>query len=401
MCGVLEPPTYDAAAVLFSLDGQLVILVFRTNEVRIWNTLTRKFCCSAVGHRLWKGPNIFPTDQEIAVGNCYSDTIEVWNTTTGEVISSWKHYGFVIPEAISPDGELLFTHSGPREFQTWTTRAGSLCSTIDPFSNRVVAAISNKGRLLTIGVAHADGTMWDIWTGPIHGVLQGGVLGGTAAATFSPDGRLVACIGPEGMMTLWNADTCKQVGTAAIHEAALNAMAFSPDGRLLACSTADSITLWDTNTTAMFGRLDQRSLAVTAAVLSVDGHLLVPAPGGRTVRVWSSRSDATLGETEATAASMYRLGFSADGKRLLTFSPDGTHREIDVATIPPSAAAETTTPAKPSSRFTICNEWLEWDGTRLLWLPYEYRPVGTAQQGSTIAMAVEDERVVLLTVDLE
>jgi hypothetical protein len=86
---------------------------------------------------------------------------------------------------------------------------------------------------------------------------------------------------------------------------------------------------------------------------------------------------------------------------LLTFSPDGTHHEIGVVTIPSSAAAETTTPAKPSGRFTICNEWLEWDGTRLLWLPYEYRPVGVAQQGNTIAMALEDERVVLLTVDLE
>lgn len=65
------------------------------------------------------------------------------------------------------------------------------------------------------------------------------------ALAWSPDGKLLATGGDEGLLKTWNADTGAAVSSHAGHDAAIRSLAWSPDGRWIASSDgASSIRLW-------------------------------------------------------------------------------------------------------------------------------------------------------------
>src|SRR5215831_9282854 len=72
-------------------------------------------------------------------------------------------------------------------------------------------------------------------------VLNGGVVlrgapsasnGGTCV-TFSPDGSLLACKGPNQSIRIWDVVAAKEIGQFKGHRAAITALAFTPDGNRL------------------------------------------------------------------------------------------------------------------------------------------------------------------------
>jgi hypothetical protein len=67
----------------------------------------------------------------------------------------------------------------------------------------------------------------------------------TSAFAFSPDGRLVATAGPQGVR-LWDVASFQEVLHHDGHESRVNALAFSPDGTRLAAAQGDTTALvWD------------------------------------------------------------------------------------------------------------------------------------------------------------
>ena len=79
----------------------------------------------------------------------------------------------------------------------------------------------------------------------IRGALPARPIANTVA--FTPDGRLLACQGPDRSVRVWEASTGKQVATFKGHAGAVLAMLFTPDGKRLATGSADTtILVWDT-----------------------------------------------------------------------------------------------------------------------------------------------------------
>ena len=178
--------------------------------------------------------------------------------------------------------------------------------------------------------------LWDPATGQPRGAPLTGHTGAVNAVAFSPDGSLLATAGADGTVRLWDPVSGLPHGAPlGGHADAVNAVAFSPDSTLLATAGADrTVRLWDPATGQPHGApLGGHADAVKAVAFSPGGTLLASAGADATVRLW----DPATGQPHGAPLSGHRgavndVVFSPDGSLLATASADRTVRLWDPAT---------------------------------------------------------------------
>ncbi len=230
----------------------------------------------------------------------------------------------------SPDGHLFMPlHYGFAEvdpatgLQTRHTAGGEPSSRL---------AVSHAGVLL-VGRSGTDMLgWWDLSGNRLLGRVRAnhGILEGLA---FSPGDRLLATVGRDSKVRVWDVAARRELKTISAHHGeGTNGVAFSPDGRLLATSGYDKeIALWETAGFTEVRRLLGHEHGVRRVVFSPDGKQLASASWDRTVRVWdvaTGRELARLRHQDFVFGVEYR----ADGRVLATGSHDGTVRLWDTVT---------------------------------------------------------------------
>jgi WD40 repeat protein len=69
---------------------------------------------------------------------------------------------------------------------------------------------------------------------------------GTSAVAISPDGRRFASASRDGLISVWDIATGREVKQFSGHANGVSVLAWSPDGRLLASASYDSTArIWD------------------------------------------------------------------------------------------------------------------------------------------------------------
>ncbi|KAG8718490.1 hypothetical protein FRC09_012599 [Ceratobasidium sp. 395] len=152
------------------------------------------------------------------------------------------------------------------------------------------------------------------------------------STVYSPDGHRVVSGSGDGIVRVWDAETCDAVLDPLVgHSGGVNSVTFSPDGRWIASGSSDrTIRLWDAQTgKAKGGPLRGHKREILSVAFSPDGCQIASTSADKTARLWDTeagRSTLVLRDHSSPVA------FSPDGRRIVSGSKDNALRIWDVET---------------------------------------------------------------------
>ena len=151
----------------------------------------------------------------------------------------------------------------------------------------------------------------------------------TTSVAFSRDGTFISLGGASGQAQTW--DFAKRRPVRRFQQAGQVLSAFSPDGRLVLTTTRIDTTarIKDATTGRLIVALRGHTGRVVSAGFSADGRRVLTASSDGTARVWDTKggtSLAVLGKPAGSTQGLKSAVFSPDGTLVATAGPGNTAR---------------------------------------------------------------------------
>ncbi|KAJ9273594.1 hypothetical protein DTO212C5_228 [Paecilomyces variotii] len=407
-------------SVEFSPNGKLIVSGSVDSTVKLWDTATGFLKHTFKGHTHPVQAVAFSPDGKVLASGSHDKTIRLWDTTTGLLQRTLEdHLDLVRAIAFSSCGRLLASGSHDSTIKLWDTSSGALKrtltvegplqETLDGFQGSVGAvAFSPDSRLLASGTHDSAIRLWDTTTGALRRTLEGHTFSVWTVA-FSPDSQLLASGSFDSTAKLWDISTEVLQGnfiekraaqqTIDGHLGSVGIITFSPDGKMLASGSIDrTVKLWDAITGTLLQTLeghldfirtvkfslDGRFLisgsndgAVRAVALSPDCQLLASAFTDNTVKIWDSLTGA-LKQNLSVEGLVTDMEFSNRGTSLGT---NFGHLNIQFSPNNCSCLAATAT-----AEVLVEDNWISFNGAKVLWLPPARRPSCSAVKERKVAL---------------
>lgn len=261
-----------------------------------------------------------------------TDSVEVRDVATGEVVVPAFGPKDAIDATFSPDGRLILI-TGPNGLVSLYDAGGAQ---IRSFKNPAPvrrARFDSTGALIVTAAADGHARIWKTDTGELERSLHTGASP-LLHASFSPDGELLVTTCRDGGALLWNPKTGERIGARIEHAAPINCADFSPDSkRLVTCSDDGTARLWKCPSGEDTAGIMRHESGVRTARYSPDGRFIVTGSHDYKVHLWR----ASLGLPAANNPTLPNTGrltsaaFDRSGRRIITSSADGSIRIWDIA----------------------------------------------------------------------
>jgi WD40 repeat protein len=136
----------------------------------------------------------------------------------------------------------------------------------------------------------------------------------------------------DGGLTIWNAGLGWVPTTLAAHRRSVAGVAFTPDGRIMATGGEEGLAkLWDVATHREIVRLKGHLKSVHGVAISPDGDRLATGGGGaEAVKLWDIQTHQELITLAGEGALTISLRFSPDGNKLIALNLLDSNHELRV-----------------------------------------------------------------------
>jgi WD40 repeat protein len=219
----------------------------------------------------------------------------------------------------SPDGTLVWWHTATG-IEVWNTRERRIVGTLPAGTSPAIAFSRDSQR-----VAYFDPASPMAITNLASGrklALQGSQPAcsvGWRWAVFSPDDRFVAATTLCGQTVVWNANSARRISEFT-EQAQVGLTDFSADDIHLALGLNNgTIAIWDVRHRRLVRVLAGQTAATGTVGYSPDGKLLVSTSFDDTARVWDTASGRVLRIFPHTGEGF----FSTDGRLIAGADPQG------------------------------------------------------------------------------
>lgn len=243
---ILRGHTDFVYAVAYSPDSRLVASGSADGTIRIWDAATGRQTRLLAKHQIAVYSLVFTATGNVLIAGERDGTLRFWNVTTGEELRRIPQvYSSLLQ--LSADGNILATATQNAVHLLDVTTGKELRR----FRGRSAwFALSPDGRTLAMQASEQPFRFWNTATGEEIGVFAdwkwSPIFVGIDPYVFSPDGRLLARIGDDGDIELWELLTRKLRRSLRGHQARIGPFAFSPDGKTLLSGSEDTtVLIWD------------------------------------------------------------------------------------------------------------------------------------------------------------
>ncbi len=375
-------------SVAFSPDGKTLASADNSDEkVKLREVATGKELPSLMEHSSDGTSSsitsiAFSPDGRILAGGSPEKKIILWDVTTGRERHILKgHVSSVDSIAFSPDGKILASKSdfgikfwsASKECRTFTKEPSfsfafspdgrtlaegnyqgivlrevatgaemrKLTESFEGFLPLLV--FSPEGKILAgVGIDNKV-KLWDVATGKKLGTFVAPTVDRVFSVAFSPDGAILAGAGNANnaernnerprMIVLWDVATGHELRNLAGHSYAVRSVAFTPDGKTLASGGLDNmVKLWDVATGGELRTLRGHTDWVEAVAFSPDGKILASGSDDRMIRLWDIATGRELRTLAGHSEAVTSVAFSPDGKTLMSGGRDAKMKLWEAST---------------------------------------------------------------------
>ena len=290
-----------SGGLAFHPDGRRLLFGSPEGGIGVWDSrerrVVRRLPLDFTPHHL----AFDPEGRRLAANNtdAAASRVAILELETGRVLFDWQSQVGNAAMAWSADGQLLAVGSdgGDSRVYVWNVRRGALSSILRGHTSDIVMAqFTHSGYLLATSSWDGTTRLWDAASGePL--AMAPGILRGS----FAPDDRRLAFV-VGGKLGVWDvavASDCRTLHPGMLGNRSetretpvATAADVSPDGRLVATSGEDGVRLWEADTGRELAHL--RAGFSETVLFHPDGRSLIGASKWGFYR-WPIRPDPDRG----------------------------------------------------------------------------------------------------------
>ncbi|MFL5340548.1 MAG: hypothetical protein ACJ8F7_10395, partial [Gemmataceae bacterium] len=338
---VLKAHSAGVRCVAFSPDDKLLATSGADRSIRVWTVASGDQAGIIRGHKgAIRGLAFSPDGKTLASGS-EDKTVKLWaltadkdgNVTGKERAELGPHNDMVGAIVFSPKGRTLAAATWTGQIYLWDPDLAKRRAILNGHQDGVEAlAFSPDSLTLASGSLDKTVKFWPAQPPPSPGaVAYAGHGDAVFAIALSRDGKWTATGCRDGAVRVYQRDGGQPAFTAAgAHPGGVTHLAYSPDGQLLASVGKDkTVRLWNAATGAKIRQFPAHSEEITWVAFSPDGKTLATASKDKTAAVWSVADGKPVQKLDGFTEEVTCVVFSPDGKTLAAGSMDRTYKVWD------------------------------------------------------------------------